>query len=155
MNIPGQLNPSPRVLLGPGPSDVHPRVLTAMATPLVGHLDPEFLVIMNETQDMLRQVFRTQNALTLAVSGTGSAGMETCVVNLIEPGDKMLVCVNGVFGGRMADVAGRAGAQVTTIERPFGEVFSTDQVAEAVARVKPKVVGIIHAETSTGALQPL
>jgi len=106
-------------------------------------------------QTMLRQVFRTQNALTLAVSGTGSAGMETCVVNLIEPGDKMLVCVNGVFGGRMADVAGRAGAQVTTIERPFGEVFSTDQIAEAVARVKPKVVGIIHAETSTGALQPL
>jgi alanine-glyoxylate transaminase/serine-glyoxylate transaminase/serine-pyruvate transaminase len=104
---------------------------------------------------MLRQVFRTQNALTLAVSGTGSAGMETCVVNLIEPGDKMLVCVNGVFGGRMADVAGRAGAQVTTIEQPFGEVFSPAQIAEAVGRVKPKVVGIIHAETSTGALQPL
>ncbi len=81
--------------------------------------------------------------------------METCVVNLIEPGDKMLVCVNGVFGGRMADVAGRAGAQVTTIERPFGEVFSADQIAEAVARVKPKVVGIVHAETSTGAHQPL
>jgi alanine-glyoxylate transaminase/serine-glyoxylate transaminase/serine-pyruvate transaminase len=121
----------------------------------VGHLDPYFLQVMNETQTMLRQVFRTQNALTLAVSGTGSAGMETCVVNLIEPGDKMLVCVNGVFGGRMADVASRAGAQVTTIEQPFGEIFSTDQIAEAVQRVKPKVVGIVHAETSTGALQPL
>jgi alanine-glyoxylate transaminase/serine-glyoxylate transaminase/serine-pyruvate transaminase len=149
------LNPPRRILMGPGPSDTHPRVLAALGAPTVGHLDPYFLQVMNETQSMLRQVFRTQNALTLAVSGTGSAGMETCVVNLIEPGDKMLVCVNGVFGGRMADVAGRAGAQVTTIERPFGEVFSIDQVAEAVARVKPKVVGIVHAETSTGALQPL
>jgi alanine-glyoxylate transaminase/serine-glyoxylate transaminase/serine-pyruvate transaminase len=141
--------------MGPGPSDTHPRVLAALGAPTVGHLDPYFLQVMNETQSMLRQVFQTQNALTLAVSGTGSAGMEACVVNLIEPGDKMLVCVNGVFGGRMADVAGRAGAQVTTIERPFGEVFPVEQVAEAVKRVKPKVVGIIHAETSTGALQPL
>jgi alanine-glyoxylate transaminase/serine-glyoxylate transaminase/serine-pyruvate transaminase len=149
------LNPPRRILMGPGPSDTHPRVLAALGAPTVGHLDPYFLQIMNETQAMLRQVFQTQNALTLAVSGTGSAGMETCVVNLIEPGDRMLVCVNGVFGGRMADVAGRAGAQVATIERPFGEVFSPDQVAEAVARVKPKVVGIVHAETSTGALQPL
>ncbi len=149
------LNPPRRILMGPGPSDTHPRVLAALGAPTVGHLDPYFLQVMNETQSMLRQVFRTQNALTLAVSGTGSAGMETCVVNLIEPGDKMLVCVNGVFGGRMADVAGRAGAQVTTIEQPFGEVFSPAQIAEAVGRVKPKVVGIIHAETSTGALQPL
>jgi len=149
------LNPPRRILMGPGPSDTHARVLAALGAPTVGHLDPYFLQIMNETQAMLRQVFQTQNALTLAVSGTGSAGMETCVVNLIEPGDKMLVCVNGVFGGRMADVAGRAGAQVTTIERPFGEVFSPDQISEAVARVKPKVVGIVHAETSTGALQPL
>ena len=149
------LNPPRRILMGPGPSDTHPRVLAALGAPTVGHLDPYFLQIMNETQAMLRQVFQTQNALTLAVSGTGSAGMETCVVNLIEPGDKILVCVNGVFGGRMADVAGRAGAQVTTIERPFGEVFAPDQIAEAVARVKPKVVGIVHAETSTGALQPL
>ena len=141
--------------MGPGPSDTPARVLAALGAPTVGHLDPYFLQVMNETQAMLRQVFRTSNELTLAVSGTGSAGMETCVVNLIEPGDKMLVCVNGVFGGRMADVAGRAGALVTTIERPFGEVFSTDQVAEAVNRVRPKVVGIVHAETSTGALQPL
>jgi alanine-glyoxylate transaminase/serine-glyoxylate transaminase/serine-pyruvate transaminase len=152
---PPPLNPPQRILMGPGPSDTHPRVLAALGAPTVGHLDPYFLQTMNETQAMLRQVFQTQNALTLAVSGTGSAGMETCVVNLIEPGDRMLVCVNGVFGGRMADVAGRAGAQVTTIERPFGEVFSPDQVAEAVARVRPKVVGIVHAETSTGALQPL
>jgi alanine-glyoxylate transaminase / serine-glyoxylate transaminase / serine-pyruvate transaminase len=149
------LNPPRRILMGPGPSDTHSRVLAALGAPTVGHLDPYFLQVMNETQAMLREVFQTQNPLTLAVSGTGSAGMETCVVNLIEPGDKMLVCVNGVFGGRMADVAGRAGAQVTTIEQPFGEIFSAAQIAEAVARVKPKVVGIVHAETSTGALQPL
>jgi alanine-glyoxylate transaminase/serine-glyoxylate transaminase/serine-pyruvate transaminase len=141
--------------MGPGPSDIPPRVLAALGAPTVGHLDPYFLQIMDETQTMLRQLFRTQNPLTLAVSGTGSAGMETCVVNLIEPGDGMLVCVNGVFGTRMADVAGRAQAQVTTIERPYGEVFTPDEVAEAVQRTSPKVVGIVHAETSTGARQPL
>jgi alanine-glyoxylate transaminase/serine-glyoxylate transaminase/serine-pyruvate transaminase len=155
MPIPGQLSPSPRVLLGPGPSDVHPRVLTAMATPLVGHLDPEFLVIMNESQDMLRQVFRTRNHLTFPVSGTGSAGMETCVVNLVEPGDKMVVCVNGVFGQRMTDVAQRAGAAVTTVERPWGEVFDLNQLSDVLKKVRPKVLGIVHAETSTGAWQPL
>ena len=95
------------MLLGPGPSDVHPRVLRAMSTPLLGHLDPQFLEIMNETQEMLRGAFQTKNQLTFPVSGTGSAGMETCVVNLIEPGDPMVVCVNGVFGQRMTDVAQR------------------------------------------------
>ena len=149
------LNPSPRVLLGPGPSEVHPRVLAALGMPLLGHLDPEFVAIMDQTQGLLRQVFQTENRLTMAVSGTGSAGMEAVVVNLIEPGDKMLVCVNGVFGGRMVDVAGRAGASVTAIERPFGEVFDPQEVRDAVRRVKPKVVGIVHAETSTGAWQPL
>src|SRR5206468_3168280 len=92
MSIPGQLSPSPRLLLGPGPSDVHPRVLTAMATPLVGHLDPYFLAIMNETQEMLRLAFRTANRLTFPVSATGMAGMEACVVNLVEPGDKIVIC---------------------------------------------------------------
>ncbi|GIW79025.1 MAG: alanine--glyoxylate aminotransferase [Gemmatales bacterium] len=155
MPLPGQLNPSPRVLMGPGPSDVHPRVLTAMATPLVGHLDPEFLVIMNETQEMLRDVFQTKNQLTFPVSGTGSAGMETCVVNLIERDDKMIVCVNGVFGQRMADVAQRAGADVTTIEKPWGQVFDLDSIRDALKKTKPKVLGIVHAETSTGARQPM
>jgi alanine-glyoxylate transaminase/serine-glyoxylate transaminase/serine-pyruvate transaminase len=154
MSIAGELNPSPRILLGPGPSDVHPRVLRAMSTPLVGHLDPEFVQIMNETQDMLRQVFRTQNKLTFPVSGTGSAGMETCVVNLIEPGDKMVVCVKGFFGQRMAEIAGRAGAVVTTIERPWGEVFDLGQIRAVLQKVRPKVLGIVHAETSTGACQP-
>ena len=151
MPDPGQLNPSPRILLGPGPSDVPPRVLAAMATPLLGHLDPQFLEIMNATQDMLRRLFQTRNALTFPVSGTGSAGMETCVVNLIEPGDRMVVCVNGVFGQRMTDVAQRAGAAVTTIERPWGEVFDLQQIRDVLQKVRPKVLGIVHAETSTGA----
>lgn len=149
------LNPPSRILMGPGPSEIHPSVLAAMAAPTVGHLDPYFLKVMDEVQTMLRQVFQTSNQMTMAISGTGSAGMEACVVNLVEPGDRMIVGVNGVFGGRMADVAGRAGAEVTTLERPFGEVFSAEEVAEAAGRVKPKVVGIVHAETSTGGYQPL
>jgi alanine-glyoxylate transaminase/serine-glyoxylate transaminase/serine-pyruvate transaminase len=149
----GPLKLSPRILLGPGPSDVHPRVLTAMASPLLGHLDPLFLEIMNETQELLRYTFRTSNRLTFPVSGTGSAGMETCVVNLIEPGDRMVVCVNGVFGQRMTDVAQRAGAAVTTIERPWGEVFDLGQIREVLQKTRPKVLGIVHAETSTGAWQ--
>jgi alanine-glyoxylate transaminase/serine-glyoxylate transaminase/serine-pyruvate transaminase len=155
MSLPGQLNPSPRLLLGPGPSDAHPRVLAAMATPLVGHLDPQFLAIMGETQAMLRRVFQTANTLTFPVSGTGMAGMETCVVNLIEPGDRMVVCVNGVFGQRMTDVAQRAGAAVTTIERPMGQVFEPNQILDVLAKVRPKVLGLVHAETSTGAWQPI
>lgn len=149
------LDPPHRVLLGPGPSDVHPRVLAALGMPLLGHLDPTFVAIMDQTQALLRSVFRTENRLTIAVSGTGSAGMEAVVVNLIEPGDKMLVCVNGVFGGRMVDVAGRAGAEVVAIERPYGEVFDPAEVGKAIKEHRPKVVGIVHAETSTGALQPV
>ena len=152
---PVPLNPSARLLLGPGPSEVHPRVLSAMGMPLLGHLDPEFVALMDETQNLLRYVFQTENRLTMAVSGTGSAGMEAVVVNLIEPGDKMLVCVNGVFGGRMVDVAQRAGAEVTAIERPYGEVFDPEEVKAAIQKVGPKVVGIVQAETSTGAWQPI
>lgn len=154
-HIPGPVAPPRRILMGPGPSDIHPRVLLAMAAPTVGHLDPYFLRIMDETQAMLRQVFRTQNRLTLAVSGTGSAGMETVVANLIEPGDKMIVCINGVFGGRMADVAARCQANVIKLERPFGEIFSADEIEAAVKQHRPKVLGIVNAETSTGASQPV
>lgn len=150
-----QIVPPQRILMGPGPSEIHPSVLQAMASPTVGHLDPYFLKVMDEVQAMLRQVFQTTNHMTMAISGTGSAGMETCVVNLIEPGDRMVVGVNGVFGGRMADVAERVGAEVTKIERPFGEVFAPEEVAAAVKATRPKVVGIVHAETSTGAHQPL
>jgi alanine-glyoxylate transaminase/serine-glyoxylate transaminase/serine-pyruvate transaminase len=154
MSLPGQLNPPPRLLLGPGPSDAHPRVLRAMATPLVGHLDPYFLQIMDETRDMLRQVFQTRNQLTLPMSATGMAGMETCLVNLVEPGDRVAVCVMGFFGQRMAEVAGRTGAELTVIERPWGQVFDLDQVRGVLQKVRPKVLGMVHAETSTGAWQP-
>ena len=150
------LAPSRRILLGPGPSDVSPRVLEALARPTLGHLDPEYLEIMDTTGAMLRRVFSTDNELTLAVSGTGSAGMEACVANLIEPGDEMIVCVNGVFGGRMADVAGRCGATVHRIDVDWGETVDPEQVAATLrAHPKTKVLGIVHAETSTGAHQPL
>ena len=153
--LPAPVAPSRRILMGPGPSDVPHRVLAALAAPTVGHLDPYFLQIMDELQTMLRQVFCTQNKLTLAVSGTGSAGMETTVVNLIEPGDRMVVCVNGVFGGRMADVARRAGAEVFLLERPYGEIFDPAEIEAALKQHRPKVLGIVNAETSTGAHQPV
>lgn len=141
--------------MGPGPSDIHPRVLRAMAASTVGHLDPYYLELMNHMQQMLRELFRTANPMTMAVSATGSAGMESTVVNLIEPGDSMVVCVNGVFGGRMVDVAERAGARVTRVERPWGEVFDPADLKAAIATARPKVVGIVMAETSTGAWQPI
>jgi len=150
-----ELKPPVRILMGPGPSDIHPRVLEAMAKPTVGHLDPYYLEVMDGLQTMLRRLFRTENRMTFAVSGTGSAGMEAAVANLIEPGDAMLVCVNGVFGARMTDVAQRCGADVTKIERPWGQVFTADDLQNALATTKPKVVGIVMAETSTGAWQPL
>jgi alanine-glyoxylate transaminase/serine-glyoxylate transaminase/serine-pyruvate transaminase len=126
-----------------------------MATPLLGHLDPQFLEMMNQTQELLRKTLKTSNHLTFPVSGTGSAGMEACVVNLIEPGDRMVVCVNGVFGQRMTDVAQRAGAAVTTMERPWGDIFDLGQIREVLQKTRPKVLGIVHAETSTGAWQPV
>jgi alanine-glyoxylate transaminase/serine-glyoxylate transaminase/serine-pyruvate transaminase len=141
--------------MGPGPSDVDPRVLEALSRPTIGHLDPAFMEILNDIRELLQYTFRTKNTMTLAMSGTGSAGMETCVVNLIEPGDPMLVCINGVFGGRMADVARRAGAEVTTLEVEWGKVFYPDQIRDALKDKSFKLVGIVHAETSTGALQPL
>lgn len=148
------LNPPIRILMGPGPSDIHPRVLQAIGKPTVGHLDPYYLQLMDQTQAMLRTLFQTNNRMTFAVSGTGSAGMEATVVNLVEPSDRMVVCVNGVFGARMCDVAERAGAEVIRIERPWGEVFTPGDLKEALAK-KPKVVGIVMAETSTGAWQPI
>lgn len=144
-----------RILLGPGPSDVPPRVLAALGRPTIGHLDPVFLRLMDDIRGRLREVFRTKNDLTLAVSGTGSAGMETCLANLIEPGDKALVCVNGVFGQRMTDVAGRCGATVETVTAPWGRAFDQADVIAAIDRVRPNVVGIVHAETSTGVHQPV
>jgi alanine-glyoxylate transaminase/serine-glyoxylate transaminase/serine-pyruvate transaminase len=155
MSLPAPLNPPQRLLLGPGPSDAHPRVLRAMAAPLVGHLDPYFLEVISQIQDMLRQVFQTRNILTFPISGTGMAGMETCLVNLLEPGDRLLVCTAGFFGQRLIEVGARAGAAVTTLEGPWGEVFDLNQIREALKKTRPKALAIVHAETSTGAHQPV
>src|SRR5262245_40975080 len=146
-SLPAPLNAPVRTLMGPGPSDIHPRVLAALAQPTVGHLDPYNLRSMDACQAMLRDVFRTKSRRTRAISGTGSAGQEATVLNLVEPGDRVLICVNGVFGNRLADMAERAGGEVSKIERPWGEVFSVAEVKEALARVKPKVVAIVMGET--------
>jgi len=144
------LAPPTRLLLGPGPSPVDPSVLEALGKPVLGHLDPAFIAIMDQTSDRLRQVFRTRNPLTFPVSGTGSAGMETALVNILEPGDRIVIGVNGVFGARMADAAGRAGAKVTVVEAPWGQPIEPDALASAVRTDKPKAVALVHAETSTG-----
>lgn len=149
-------NPAERILLGPGPSPVSARVLRALGSPTIGHLDPQYVAIMDETCEMLRQVFQTKNALTFPVSGTGMAGMECLAVNLVEPGDEVIVCINGVFGGRLKDVMERCGAVVHTVEAAWGDVFSFEQISAALAaNPTAKIVAIVHAETSTGAHQPL
>ena len=145
------IDPGKRVLMGPGPSDVPARVLQAMAAPCVGHLDPYFLSVMDETQQLLRHVFQTENALTIPVSGTGSAGMETCFVNLVEPGDEVAVCVNGVFGTRMSDIVGRLGGELIKIEAEWGRAMDPEAVRQAIQGRNPKIVAVVHAETSTGA----
>ncbi len=150
-----ELNLPVRTMLGPGPSTADPRVLRAMAAPLVGHLDPTFLTLMDRTQSLLRQVFQTANPFTLAVPGTGSAGMEAALGNLIEPGDAVLVCSNGFFSLRMAEMARRFGAEVRLITRPWGEVFTAQEIQSAMESNPAKIVALVHAETSTGALQPL
>jgi alanine-glyoxylate transaminase/serine-glyoxylate transaminase/serine-pyruvate transaminase len=145
-----------RVLLGPGPSMVHARVLQAMAAPLIGHLDPAFLTLMTEIQQRLRWLFRTRNSFTIALSGTGSAGMEATLVNLIEPGDAVLVGVTGVFGTRMATIVERCGGRPLRLEAPWGHVIDPERVEQTLTREGPvKAVALVHAETSTGARQPL
>ena len=155
MKIPPKVDPPVRTLLGPGPSPVHPRVLQSLSLPLIGHLDPAFLEIMDETMEMLRELFETKNRIALPMSGTGSAGMETCFVNLIEPGDSVLIGVNGVFGTRMVDVAQRCGAQVDTVEAEWGTALDPAEFRAALAKKSFKLVALVHAETSTGVLQPL
>src|SRR5262245_43658939 len=135
---------------------VHPRVLRAMAAPLLGHLDPAFIAMMDDVKSMLRAVFATTNALTFPVSGTGSAGMEACIVNLVEPGDEVVVGVNGVFGTRMAEVIERAGGTAVRVEAPWGRVVRAEQIEAALRNCRrPKLAALVHAETSTGAWQPL
>ncbi|WP_290814980.1 alanine--glyoxylate aminotransferase family protein [Halovivax sp.] len=149
-----ELTPPDRTLMGPGPSDVHPRVLGAMSTPLVGHLDPSFVEIMNEVQELLRYAFRTDNRWTIPVSGTGSAAMEAAIGNVVEPGETMLVPTNGYFGGRMASMARRAGGEVVEVDAPWGEPLDPADVEDALSTHEPDVFGFVHAETSTGVLQP-
>jgi alanine-glyoxylate transaminase/serine-glyoxylate transaminase/serine-pyruvate transaminase len=151
-----EFTPPRRLLLGPGPSLVHPRVLRALSTPLLGHLDPVFLGVMNDIQSSLRRVFETEHPFTIAVSGTGSAGMEASIANLVEPGDAVLVGVNGVFGTRLASVVDRCGGKAICIEAPWGECIPPEAVEYALARSGPvKAVAVVHAETSTGVCQPL
>ncbi len=150
------LNVPHRLLLGPGPSAVHPRVLRTMSTALVGYLDPEWLSLMDEEQALLRAVFQTKNALTFPLSGTGSAGMETVFCNFVEPGDTVVIGCNGYFSERMCEMARLYGANVKRIEKAWGEVFTPEEIEDALIENKPvKIFALIHAETSTGALQPL
>ena len=150
------LNPPLRILLGPGPSNVHPRVQQAMAAPMVGHLDPYFVKIMDDTVEMLRFLFRTQNRLTFPISGTGSAGMEASFCNFLEPGDTVVIGVNGVFGERMVDNALRCGAEVIPVTAEWGKIVAPETIETALkSRKKVKMLALVHAETSTGALQPL
>ncbi|MFN2426424.1 MAG: alanine--glyoxylate aminotransferase family protein [Candidatus Binatia bacterium] len=150
------IQPPSRLLLGPGPSMVNARVYAAMARPLVGHLDPYFLDVLEQVQRDLRTVFATANAVTLPISGTGSAGMETCFANLVEDGDEVVVVQAGVFGTRMAEVASRLGARVEKVDVEWGRVVEPADVEAAVGRCRrPRIVAVVHAETSTGAWQPL
>lgn len=153
MSLPSQsFVPPQRLLLGPGPSNVHPRVLAALARPTLGHLDPAFVGMMDEVKTLLRYAFRTENALTIPVSAPGSAGMETCIVNLVEPGDRVIVCINGVFGGRLRENVQRAGGVPIVVEDPFRQPVDVDKVAAAfAANPGVKALAFVHAETSTGA----
>ncbi len=145
----------PRLLLGPGPSNAHPAILEALQTPPVGHLDPAFLALMDEIQAGLRYAWQTQNRHTIAVSGTGSAAMEAAIANAVEPGDVVLVGVAGYFGHRLVEMAGRYGGDVRAISKPWGQVFSLEELRQAMTDYRPQVLALVHAETSTGARQPL
>ena len=145
--------PTPRILMGPGPSDVHPRVLEALSRPTIGHLDPQFQTLMSDIMPMLREVFQTNNQLTFPVSAPGSAGMETCFVNLVEPGDKVIVCQNGVFGGRMKENVERCGGHAILVESPWGRAVDPQKVESALKHnPDSKILAFVHAETSTGVL---
>jgi alanine-glyoxylate transaminase / serine-glyoxylate transaminase / serine-pyruvate transaminase len=148
-----KFDPSARVLLGPGPSMAHPRVMRALSAPTVGHLDPELLALYAEEQDLLRSVFQTKNEWTFALSGTGTSGMEAALVNLVEPGDQVLIAIHGYFGERLAEIAARVGGQVDCITRPLGEIFTLEEIEAALKQKQYKLFAIVHAETSTGAEQ--
>lgn len=151
--MPESFAPPKRILMGPGPSDVHPRVLQALSRPTIGHLDPEFVQLMDEIKTLLHQAFKTTYPLTIPISGPGTAGMECCVANLLEPRETAVVCVNGVFGGRIAQMVERCGARAVRVEDDWGQAVSLDKV-ERILKAHPeaKLLAFVHAETSTGAL---
>lgn len=149
----GSLFPPTRLLFGPGPTQIEPRVYEAMSKPVVGYLDPFFFKVNEEVRTGLQQVFGTKNEFTLAISGTGSAGMEAAVSNFVDPGTKFLVFSAGYFAERIAEMGRRHGAELIRVEKPWGEVFSEDEAREAIERERPQLVAFVHAETSTGALQ--
>jgi alanine-glyoxylate transaminase / serine-glyoxylate transaminase / serine-pyruvate transaminase len=153
-NLYAPLQPPARYLFGPGPTMVDPRVYQALSRPIVGHLDPYFIQVMQDVQELLKTVFGTSHASTLVISGTGSAGMEASIANFVEPGAKFAVFANGYFSDRLTEMARRQGANVVRLEKPWGETFNDQEVSEFIHREKPAVVGYVHAETSTGALQP-
>ena len=148
-----KFDPSARILLGPGPSMTHPRVMRALSAPTIGHLDPELLALYAEEQELLRAVFQTENEWTFALSGTGTSGMEAALVNLIEPGDEVLIAIHGYFGERLAEIAARVGGIVDRIVRPLGEIFTVEEIEAALSKKKYQLLGLVHAETSTGAEQ--
>jgi alanine-glyoxylate transaminase/serine-glyoxylate transaminase/serine-pyruvate transaminase len=150
-----RFNPPKRLLLGPGPSPVDDRILSAMAAPVLGHLDPLFLQCMDDVQSLLRYVFETENRVTVPISATGSAGMEAALVNVIEPGDEVVVCINGVFGERMRDIIERAGAKPIVVEATWGQAIDVNKIEAALKSSKPRALALVHAETSTGVLQNL
>lgn len=150
-----EFNPPRRILLGPGPSPVDDRVMRAMTAPVLGHLDPLFLRLMDDIQTLLRYVFETENRLTIPISGTGSAGMEATVANLLEPGEEIVVCVNGYFGERMCDMVSRLGAKPVRVEAEWGRIIDLDKLRAAWKNSHAKALFAVHAETSTGVLQPL
>ena len=150
-----ELDLSERILMGPGPSMVDPRVYRAIAQPVMGHLDPKFLALMSEVQELLRYLFQTENKMTIPVSGTGSAGMEAALCNFIEPGDDVLICTNGYFSNRMCEMVPRYGANLRRLEKDWGEVYTAEEIGAALKEGPVKLVGLVHGETSTGTLQPM
>ena len=150
-----ELDPAPRLLMGPGPVDVYPRVLRAMSTPMLGQFDPQFTGYMNEVMALYRQVFRTENHWALLVDGTARAGIEACLASLIAPGDKVLVPIFGRFGHLLTEIAARFGAEVITLETEWGGVFEADRIADAVKAHEPSLVALVHGDTSTTMAQPL
>jgi len=151
----GELQPPQRLLLGAGPSNVDPRVLKAMSSPIVGHLDPFFLEVMDETVELLRYLFRTENRFCVPLSGTGTAGMEAAICNIVEKGDEVVVGVNGFFGQRMSEIVSRCGGKSIEVKAGWGEIITKDAVKEALSQSKAKVVAVVHGETSTGVIQPI